>query len=111
MLTTYNNHSYSINAVCLKPSAGYLSVVCKPRSQSLPEELVFHNLCFIQTLPIHFMKAQGTKVIPKCVVLRIEPVSGSCAYPTVLHVNRSTLLLLLRGYNLSPTIALCVVTY
>ena len=75
MLTTYNNHSYSINVVCLKPSVGYLSVVCKPRSQSLSERLVFHNLCFIQTLPIHLMKAQRTKIIPKCVVLRIEPVS------------------------------------
>ena len=75
MLTTYNNHSYSISAVCLKPSLGYLSIICKFRSQSLPEGLVFHNLCFIKTLPIHFMKAQRTKVIPKCVVLRIEPVS------------------------------------
>ena len=75
MLTTYNNPSYSINAMGLKPSAGYLSVVCKPRSQSLPEGLVFHNLCFIQTLPIHIMKAQRTKVIPKCVGLRIELVS------------------------------------
>ena len=36
---------------------------------------MFHTLCFIKTLPIHFMKAQRTKVIPKCVVLRIEPVS------------------------------------
>ena len=75
MLTTYNNHNYSISAVYLKPSAGYLSVICKPRSQSLPEGLVFDNFCFIQTLPIHFMKAQRTKVIPKCVLLRIEPVS------------------------------------
>ena len=48
---------------------------CKPRSQSLSEGLVLDNLCFIQTLPIHFMKAQRTKVIPKCVVLRIKPVS------------------------------------
>ena len=75
MLTTYNNHSYSINAVCLKPSVGYLSVICKPRSQSLPEGLVFDNLCFIQTLSIHFMKAQQTKVIPKCVLLQIEPMN------------------------------------
>ena len=75
MLTTYNNHSYSINAVCLKPSMGYLSVICKPRSQSLPEGLVFHNLCFMKIQPIHFMKAQRAKVIPKCIVLRIEPVS------------------------------------
>ena len=75
MLTTYNNHSYDINDVCLKPSAGYLFVVWKPRFQSLPEGLVFHNLCFIQTLPINIMKAERTKVIPKCVVLRIESVS------------------------------------
>ena len=74
MLTTYNNHN-SIHGVCLKPSLGYLSVICKPRSQSLREGLVFDNLCFLQTLPIHFMKAQRTKVIPKCVVLRIKPVS------------------------------------
>ena len=36
---------------------------------------MFDNLCFLQTLSIHFMKAQQTKVIPKCVVLQIEPVS------------------------------------
>ena len=75
MLTTYNNHSYSINAMCLKPFLGYLSVICKPRSQTLPEGLLFDNLCFLQILPIHFMKAQRTKVIPKYVDLRIEPVS------------------------------------
>ena len=36
---------------------------------------MFDNFCFLQTLSIHFMKAQRTKVIPKCVVLRIEQVS------------------------------------
>ena len=36
---------------------------------------MFDNLCFIKTLPFHSMKAQRTKVIPKCVVLQIEPVS------------------------------------
>ena len=36
---------------------------------------MFDNFCFLQTLPIHFMKAQRTKVIPKCVVLRIGTVS------------------------------------
>ena len=61
--------------MCLKPSLEYLFVICKPRSQSLLEGLVFDNLCFLQILPIHFMKAQRTKVIPKCVVLRISIVS------------------------------------
>ena len=61
--------------MCLKLSLGYLSVICKPRFQSHPEVLVFDNLYFLQTLPIHFMKAQQTKVIPKCVVFRIGIVS------------------------------------
>ena len=75
MLTTYSNHSYSINVVYLKPFLGYLSVICKPRSQILPEGLLFNNFCFLQILPIHFMKAQRTKIIPKYVDLRIELVS------------------------------------
>ena len=75
MLTTYSNHSYSINVVYLKPFLGYLSVICKPRSQILPEGLLFDNFCFLQILPIHFMKAQQTKIIPKYVDLRIELVS------------------------------------
>ena len=50
-------------------------MICKPKLDSLLDGLVFDNLCFLQTLPIHFMKTQRTRVIPKCVLLRIGTVS------------------------------------
>ena len=75
MVTTYNNHSYNINAVCLKPSVRYLSVIYKPRSQSLPEGLVFHNFCFKDSAYSFHDSTTNQGNSKVCSPIRIEPVS------------------------------------
>ena len=50
-------------------------MICKPKLDSLPDGLLFDNFCFLQTLLVHFVRAQRTKAIPKCVLLQIGTVS------------------------------------